>query len=234
MVLVVGTSKQLILVDSLHGCLATATTLAHFGGASLPLSCIDHSFFIILCLYCSLSIFSLYPFNLMPSPASPVIKLNKLLRSTPLSKNNTLACGLQHQTRNTLARPCQVAATRGVLRPEREAFGCVSFFRGPFLWLVQRNAKNNPPFCQVFLRKDTILVPSPFFPGILLSRKPPDTQEKKLYFLKRTMVGKNGESTPRTMWVCLPLKTGLFVSQSVDHHLFPIAATLWTRPCGPW
>ena len=40
-------------------------------------------------------------------------------------------------------------------------------------------------------------VPSPFFPGILLSRKPPETQGKRILLLKRTMVEKNGESTPR-------------------------------------
>ena len=35
-------------------------------------------------------------------------------------------------------------------------------------------------------------VTSPFFPGILLSRKPS-------WFLKRTMVKQNGESTPRIL-----------------------------------
>ena len=35
--------------------------------------------------------------------------------------------------------------------------------------------------------------PSPFFPGILLSRKPPQTQENRIRFLKRTMVEKNGK-----------------------------------------
>ena len=35
-------------------------------------------------------------------------------------------------------------------------------------------------------------LPSPFFPGILLSRKPSKTQGNSR-FLKRTMVGKNGQ-----------------------------------------
>ena len=35
-------------------------------------------------------------------------------------------------------------------------------------------------------------VPSPFFPGILLSKKPPKTLAKQIRFLKRTMVEKNG------------------------------------------
>ena len=38
-------------------------------------------------------------------------------------------------------------------------------------------------------------VVSPFFPGILLSREPLKTLENS-WFLKRTMVEKNGESTP--------------------------------------
>ena len=46
-----------------------------------------------------------------------------------------------------------------------------------------------------------IVLPSPFFPGIFLSRKPPETQGNGR-FLKRTMVEKNGESTLRRMvWV---------------------------------
>ena len=39
---------------------------------------------------------------------------------------------------------------------------------------------------------------SPFFPGILLFRKPSKTQGDS-WSLKRTMVEKNGESTPRKM-----------------------------------
>ena len=35
-------------------------------------------------------------------------------------------------------------------------------------------------------------VPSPFFPGILLSRKPPETRENGR-FLKRTMIENNGQ-----------------------------------------
>ena len=47
----------------------------------------------------------------------------------------------------------------------------------------------------------TILVlPSPFFPGILLSRKPPETRGNGR-FSKRTMVGKNGESTLSTIGI---------------------------------
>ena len=42
-------------------------------------------------------------------------------------------------------------------------------------------------------------VPSPFFPGILLSRKLPNTQRKRICCFKRTMVEKNGESTPRKL-----------------------------------
>ena len=38
-------------------------------------------------------------------------------------------------------------------------------------------------------------VPSPFVAGILLSRKPPETQGKRIRFLERTMVEKNGEDT---------------------------------------
>ena len=39
------------------------------------------------------------------------------------------------------------------------------------------------------------VLPSPFLPGILLSRKPPETQENGR-FSKRTMVGKNGWNPP--------------------------------------
>ena len=40
-------------------------------------------------------------------------------------------------------------------------------------------------------------VPSPFFPGILLSRKPPLKPRENGRSLERTMVEKNGKSTPR-------------------------------------
>ena len=40
-------------------------------------------------------------------------------------------------------------------------------------------------------------VPSPFFSGFFLSRKPSETQGNS-WLLNRTMIGKNGESTPRT------------------------------------
>ena len=40
-------------------------------------------------------------------------------------------------------------------------------------------------------------VPCPFFSGIPLFRKPSKTQERNSWFLKRTMVENNGESTPR-------------------------------------
>ena len=46
--------------------------------------------------------------------------------------------------------------------------------------------------------RDILVQPSPFFPGVLLSRKPPETQGNGR-FLKRTMVGKNGESTQKDM-----------------------------------
>ena len=53
----------------------------------------------------------------------------------------------------------------------------------------------------VYKTRDTVVVPmgisrvpSPFLPGILLSRKPPP---KNGWFLERTMVEKNGGSTPR-------------------------------------
>ena len=36
-------------------------------------------------------------------------------------------------------------------------------------------------------------VPSPFFPGILLSRTPPETQGKRIQFLKRPMAKKEWE-----------------------------------------
>ena len=36
-------------------------------------------------------------------------------------------------------------------------------------------------------------VPSPFFPGILLSSKLPETQGKRIRFLERRMVAKNGQ-----------------------------------------
>ena len=42
-------------------------------------------------------------------------------------------------------------------------------------------------------------VPSPFFPGILLSTKPPKIQGKQLFLFKRTMVEENAESTPRML-----------------------------------
>ena len=52
------------------------------------------------------------------------------------------------------------------------------------------------------LNETTFLgVPSPFFPGILLFRKPSKTQGKQIRLLTRTMV-KNGESTPRTLGTC--------------------------------
>ena len=40
-------------------------------------------------------------------------------------------------------------------------------------------------------------LPSPFFLGILLSKKPPDSQGKRIRFLNRTIIAKKGESTPR-------------------------------------
>ena len=42
-------------------------------------------------------------------------------------------------------------------------------------------------------------VPSPFFPGIILSREPSQTQDKNGMCLERPMVENNGESTPRKM-----------------------------------
>ena len=49
----------------------------------------------------------------------------------------------------------------------------------------------------------TLVLPSPFFRGILLSRKPPETQGNGR-FLKRTMVEKNGESTLRKALNSIP------------------------------
>ena len=46
------------------------------------------------------------------------------------------------------------------------------------LWLVLRNLKKRRELLK------TLGVPSPFFPGILLSRKPPDFQGKRLVFGK--------------------------------------------------
>ena len=57
--------------------------------------------------------------------------------------------------------------------------------------------------------KDSFLrVASPFFPGILLSRKPPTNPGMTAGFWKRTMVGKNGESTPRSFLVVPYFETG--------------------------
>ena len=46
------------------------------------------------------------------------------------------------------------------------------------------------------------MLPSPFFPGILVSRKTPETQRNGR-FSKRTMLGKNGESTLRKVLILL-------------------------------
>ena len=43
-------------------------------------------------------------------------------------------------------------------------------------------------------KKQFFLVPSPFFPGILLLKKPSKSQKQKGWYLKRTMVEKSGES----------------------------------------
>ena len=55
-------------------------------------------------------------------------------------------------------------------------------------------------------------LPIPFFPGILLSRKPPQTLRNSFFlengngwFLKRTMAEKNGESAPRNIRTRTPL-----------------------------
>ena len=52
-----------------------------------------------------------------------------------------------------------------------------------------------------------LVLPSPFFPGILLSRKPPETHGNGR-FSTRTMVGKNGESTLRKMGSFPKIKRG--------------------------
>ena len=69
---------------------------------------------------------------------------------------------------------------------------------------------------------ETILgLSSPFIPGILLSRKPSRTQGNR-WFLKRTMVEKNGESTPSTMH-----------EPSTSNHAFHLADDLpETKPFG--
>ena len=53
-------------------------------------------------------------------------------------------------------------------------------------------------------------VTSPFFPGVLLSRKPPNTWGNG-WFLTRKMAAKNGESTPRSVSDA-PLHTKLRVA----------------------
>ena len=49
--------------------------------------------------------------------------------------------------------------------------------------------------------KSGLGVPSPFFPGILLFRKPSKTRKKRIRFLRRTMVDQNGPGIkPWTGW----------------------------------
>ena len=76
---------------------------------------------------------------------------------------------------------------------------------------------SNPP-------TDTLYLPIPFFSGILLSSKPLETQGNS-WFSKRTMVEKNGESTPRTLDENPCSLCTLFWSSP---------QTLWTSSCLSW
>ena len=84
-----------------------------------------------------------------------------------------------------------------------------------FLVVLRRHqAENRIPFWMGPLRKETpkyLGVPSPFFPGILLSRKPPETQVENGSgcWKERCLKRMDKESNPRTMtlgyhrWVIL-------------------------------
>ena len=77
-----------------------------------------------------------------------------------------------------------------------------------FLWLLEGSGR---PFQTCDPRQPLLLgnpkavylgVPSPFFSGILLSRKPPESQGKRIRFLERTMkrmVEENGLVVGRTL-----------------------------------
>ena len=66
-----------------------------------------------------------------------------------------------------------------------------------------------------------LLIPSPFFPGILLSRKPPETPGKRIRFLERTIVEKNGQGIkpwefdflPTNGFSIQPLKVSLLAGE---------------------
>ena len=67
-------------------------------------------------------------------------------------------------------------------------------------------------FFQVLVFRMSILLgdASPFFPGILLFRKPAEAKSKQ-FFLKRTVVEKNGECTPRiVVCVCVFFERAFF------------------------
>ena len=49
-------------------------------------------------------------------------------------------------------------------------------------------------------------LPFPIILSVLLSRKPPETQGKRIRCLERTMVEKNGESTPRCLGACKDIR----------------------------
>ena len=49
---------------------------------------------------------------------------------------------------------------------------------------------------ECILSDEPLAVTSPFFPGIILSKKPPKTLGKQIRLLKTTMAENNGESTP--------------------------------------
>ena len=69
-------------------------------------------------------------------------------------------------------------------------------------------------------------VTSPFFPGILLSRKPSETQGKRIRFLERMMVEKNGESTPRLLAPVAAGSRTTWFSVAAQKHPMPSQATL--------
>ena len=52
-------------------------------------------------------------------------------------------------------------------------------------------------FHSIFTPRTALALAPPFFPGILLSRKPPDTRGKRIRFLKSKMVEKNGTGINR-------------------------------------
>ena len=102
-----------------------------------------------------------------------------------------------------VTRKCGHQNSQGVFHPTCPS---LTFSRNPSMCL--RGApysKNHTPLARaktrpsksrtkIHRKKSTRIlgVPSPFFPGILLSRKPPETRGKRIRFLERTRVEKNG------------------------------------------